>query len=135
MESNDRQLNRVRYGSIFATVGLTRSGSTWTQDTRIGYNRTQAQSFSASNSGSGSPTFFSQFPSFAADFSSVSVGGAGSVATGEDGSGRQDLLQLSHTVSFHTSSHELRFGLEYVQLHPSRTGAPIRSERIFWQSH
>ena len=123
MESNDRQLNRVRYGSIFATVGVTRSGSAWTQDTRIGYNRTQAQSFSASNSGSGSPTFFSQFPSFAADFSSVSVGGAGSVAIGEDGRGRQDLLQLSHTASFHRSGHDVRFGFEYVQLHPSRTGA------------
>ena len=123
MESNDRQLNRVRYGNTFATLGFTRSGSTWTQDTRIGYSRTEAQSFSASSSGSSSPTFFSQFPSFAADFSSVSVGGAGSVAIGEDGRGQQDLLQLSHTASLHTPSHEMRFGFEYVQLHPSRTGA------------
>jgi hypothetical protein len=120
MESAGLQLNRVRYWSAGITLGLTRSGPAWTQDTRVGVSRTQAESGSTLNGGNA--TFFSQFPSIAADFSTVSVGGAGSVATGVDGRGRQDQIQASHTASFHTSNHDVRLGIDYSQLRPSRTG-------------
>jgi len=119
MESADGQVNRVRYRNTGVTLGLTRPGSVWTQDMRIGVSRTEAHSTSASSS---SGTFFSQFPSFAADFSSVSVGGAGSVAIGEDGRGRQDQMQISHTASLHTANHEVRLGMDYAQLRPSSSG-------------
>jgi len=122
-ESGTMQVNRVRYRNSTATLGVTLRSSAWAQDTRMGFSRTSSQSTWVSNSTGMPGTFFSQYPSFAADFSSVAVGGAGSIAAGEDGRSRQDQFQFSHSASFRTSGHALQLGIDWLRLHPERSGA------------
>jgi len=122
-ESGTMQVNRVRYRDSTATLGVTFRASAWTHDTRLGFSRTSSQSTWVSNSTETAGTFFSQYPSFAADFSSVAVGGAGSIAAGEDGRSRQDQFQFSHSASYRTSGHAVQLGIDWLRLHPERSGA------------
>ena len=122
-ESGTMQVNRARYRSSTGTLGLTLHASAWSHDTRLGFSRTSSQSTWVSNSAQAAGTYFSQYPSFAADFSSVAVGGAGSIAVGQDGRSRQDQFQFSHSVSYRTSGHALQLGVDWFRLHPERSGA------------
>ncbi len=121
-ESGLTQINSVDYENAIAILGLTRYGSRWTGDTRASFGRTQAQSKWASTAEQGAGSFYSQFPSLAADFASVTVGGAGSVTVGEDGRNRQDQIQVSHSESLQTARHQLKFGVELLRTRPTRTG-------------
>jgi hypothetical protein len=122
-ESGTMQVNRARYRNSTGTLGLTLHTSAWTHDTRLGFSRTSSHSTWVSNSAQAAGTYFSQYPSFAADFSSVAVGGAGSIAAGEDGTSRQDQFQFSHSAAFRTSHHALQLGVDWFRLHPERSGA------------
>lgn len=122
-DSGTLQVNRVRYRNATATLGVTFHTAGWTHDTRLGFSRTSSRSSWISINGQTAGTFFSQYPSFAADFSSVAVGGAGSIAAGEDGNSRQDQFQFSHVTSLHTSRHTLQLGMDWSRLHPERSGA------------
>ncbi len=122
-ESGTMQVNRAKYRNSTATLGLTLHASAWSHDTRLGFSRTSSQSTWASNSAQGAGTYFSQYPSFAADFSSVAVGGAGSIAVGRDGRSRQDQIQFSHSTSYRTSRHAAQLGVDLFRLHPERSGA------------
>lgn len=122
-ESGLTQINSVDYRNALAILGFTRYGSSWTGDTRLSFSRTQAQStWSSAAEQQGIGSFYSQFPSFAADFASVTVGGAGSMTVGQDGRNRQDQMQLSQTASVQTVRHQLKLGTEYLQMRPTRTG-------------
>jgi hypothetical protein len=122
-ESGLTQVNSVDYRNALAILGLTRSGVRWSGDTRLGYSRSQAQStWSTGAAQQGNGSFYSQFPSLAADFASVTVGGAGSVTVGEDGRNRQDQFEFSETVAVDTARHQLKFGVQFLETHPARTG-------------
>lgn len=112
------QSNDSRYWNGFALAGLTQSTGAWTQDTRASFSRTQV----SARFGSSDPEFYSQFPSQAADFSILSVGGAGSVAQGVGGRNRQDQIELSHAAAFASGAHQLRLGIDYLLLTAVRGG-------------
>ncbi len=112
------QSNNSAYWNGSALAGLTQSTGTWTQDTRLSFSRTQV----TASFGSSAPEFYSQFPSQAADFSILSVGGAGSVAQGVGGRNRQDQMELSHVAGFATGSHQIRLGVDYMLLTAVRGG-------------
>src|SRR5581483_10658927 len=82
-----------------------------------------ASTWSTNGTTASAGDFFSQFPSFAANFASVSVGGAGSIAVGEDGRNRQDQFQVSHTASWQGKRHQVHIGFSYLSLSPRRDGA------------
>jgi hypothetical protein len=129
-ESGLTQIDSVDYLNAIGILGLTRYGVHWTIDARLGFSRTQAQSTYSSGSGEqGAGSFYSQFPSLAADFASVTVGGAGSVTVGEDGRNRQDQFQFSQAASFQTAHHQVKFGAEYLQIRPGRTG-PVSNVNV-----
>lgn len=122
-ESGLTQINKVDYRNTIAILGLTRYGSRWALDTRAGFSRTQAQAtWSAKGSDQGTGSFYSQFPSLAADFASVTVGGAGSVTVGENGRNRQDQFQFSQTAAIGGARHDAKFGVEFMRIRPTRTG-------------
>jgi hypothetical protein len=114
------------------TAGLTHEGP-WTQEARLSFSRIQARSTWIANTPSAGGDFYSQFPSMAADFTTVNVGGAGSVSSGEEGRNRQDLFQISDTLAHHAGQHQLRIGLEYLQWNPVRSGPPS-SETVSFSS-
>jgi hypothetical protein len=121
-ESGTMQVNRAKYRSATATLGLTFRTSAWDHGTRLGLSRTSSRSIWITNSSQGAGTYFSQYPSFAADFSSVAVGGAGSIAAGEDGGSRQDQGQFSHSSSLRVGRHALRLGIDWLETRPRRSG-------------
>ena len=49
----------------------------WIEDSRLGFSRNRASSTWVAGGQTPAPSFYSQFPSFAADFSTITVGGAG----------------------------------------------------------
>jgi len=114
------QVNLSQYRNTVAALGLTHEGSRWTHYTRIGFSRAEAETKLLSNPETAD--FYSEFPSMAADFLSLSVGGAGSISLGQSGSNRQDSIEISHTAALRFGHHELQAGADYQQLHPLRNG-------------
>jgi hypothetical protein len=110
--------NDSRYWNGSAAIGLTHNSAAWTNDTRVSFGRTLA----SSTFGTSDPEFYSQFPSQAADFSVLNVGGAGSVAQGLGGRNWQDLAGVSHVAGFGTGAHQVRVGAEYSLLNAIRRG-------------
>jgi hypothetical protein len=94
-------------------------------DSRLSFSRNEAAStWSATGGGIiALPAFYSQYPSLAADFSNISVGGAGSVSLGQSGHNFQNQWQVSHISGVHLASHEAQFGIGLVDLEPVRRGA------------
>jgi hypothetical protein len=133
-ESGYTQTDLSTYQNAVGVLGLTRESAEWTHDTRASFSRTSGASrwLPGPNQGSGGD-FYSQFPSFAADFSSISVGGAGSIASGSNGSVRQDQVQFSHIAALRVSNHSLSMGFEYLQLRPVRTG-PVSNFDVAFSS-
>jgi hypothetical protein len=122
-ESGATNLNRAWYRNSVATLGLTHRKSNWVYDTRAGFSRTSSRSTWELNSDQAPGTFFSQYPSFAADFSSVAVGGSGSIAVGGNGKSVQDEFQISQSATFRVSGHAVQLGAGWFQLNPTRSGA------------
>ncbi len=133
-ESGFTEINSSNYENAVATLGLTYGSTSWLQDTRASFSRTLAASRWLPQTGTrAGGDFYSQFPSFAADFSSISVGGAGSIDMGEAGRNRQDQIQLSHRASFHRSNQNVSIGFEYIQLRPVRSG-PVSNFNVAFSS-
>jgi hypothetical protein len=123
-ESGFSQVDVSRYDYGLAVLGLTHYGRSWIHDTRLSFGRMEARStWSTNGTALAAGDFFSQFPSFAASFASVSVGGAGSIAVGQNGRNRQDQIQLSHAASWQGAGHQVHAGFSYLELHPTRSGA------------
>ncbi len=117
------QVVQTRYRNQIASFGLTSTTGRWTQSSRLSYSRNEAAStWLAEPSVASLPAFYSQYPSLAAEFSNIVVGGAGSVSLGQDGHNLQDHWQASHQAAFSASHHQLRFGLDYMAWHPMRNG-------------
>ena len=124
-ESGLTQTNLTHYRGRVATLGSTWTTGAWVHDSRLSFSRNEAESaWSASAGGQNPlPAFYSQYPSLAADFSNISVGGAGSVSLGQNGRNRQNQWQASHTSGLRLSRHEVQFGIGVVDLQPLRSGA------------
>jgi hypothetical protein len=123
-EGGFTQVDQSTYRNSVTVLGLASDSTAWTQDSRVSFSRTTAESrwLPAQGNGGAGGGFYSQFPSFAADFTSISVGGAGSVETGISGRDRQDQIQLSHAATWRAGAHHVRLGFEYLQLRPVRGG-------------
>ena len=117
------QLDYSSYRNSTAVLGITHDSAAGIENTRVSFSRTVASSQWSPPSGSqASGAFYSQYPSFAAEFSTISIGGAGSVQAGESGRTSQDQIQLSEGFSRQTGRHDLRLGVDYLQLRPIRGG-------------
>jgi hypothetical protein len=133
-QSGFTQINLTDYRNTIAVAAVTRETSAWTQDSRASFSRTAAASrWLPSPAQAAGGDFYSQFPSFAADFSSISVGGAGSIDAGESGRNRQDQIQLSHTAAHSAAKHRVAVGLDYLQLRPVRMG-PVTNFNVAFSS-
>jgi hypothetical protein len=108
------------YRNSIAALGITHDSASGIEDTRLSFSRTSAASQWLPPSGS--EPFYSQYPSFAAEFSTISIGGAGSVQAGDGGRSSQNQIQISEGISRRKGSHDLRFGAEFLQLRPIRGG-------------
>jgi hypothetical protein len=117
------QVDFSSYRSSAVVLGITHDSLRGSEDTRLSFSRVIADSqwLPPANSQTGS-AFYSQYPSFPAEFSTISIGGAGSVEAGESGRTSQNQIQVSQILSRHSGSHELRIGIDYVQLRPIRGG-------------
>lgn len=133
-ESGYEQINLADYRNTVAVIGATRDSASWIQETRASFARTAADSrwFPLPGQSAGGD-FYSQFPSFAANFSSISVGGAASIDLGEAGTNRQDQIRFSHTATRNAPNHRIVIGFEYLQLRPLRTG-PLTNVNIAFSS-
>ena len=118
-DSGLTQIDFSSYRNSAAVLGVTHDSASGADDTRISFSRTIAAS---QWSPPASAAFYSQYPSFAAEFSTISIGGAGSVEAGDSGRTRQNQIQLSQLLSRHARAHELRIGFDYLQLRPIRGG-------------
>ncbi|HEV8038538.1 MAG TPA: TonB-dependent receptor [Bryobacteraceae bacterium] len=114
------ELDRTQYQDAVAALGVTRTGSAWIEDTRLSFSRNRASSTWAPGGQTPAPSFYSQFPSFAADFSTITVGGAGSVTSGQDGRNQEGQLEASWTATRQASGHTLSLGADFLNLRPSR---------------
>lgn len=123
-ESGLTQTDFTQYRNEVAVLGADSTEGRWTQESRLGFSRNEATStWSVTGGGEPpSPAFYSQYPSLAADFSNVVVGGAGSVSVGQNGRNLQNQWEASHTAAFQTSRHQIRFGVDYTDLQPERSG-------------
>lgn len=126
------QVNLSRYRNTLAALGVTHAGSRWTHDSRIGFSRAEAESRLLANAATAD--FYSAFPSMAADFLSLSVGGAGSISLGQSGSNRQDSIEISHTAALRTGHREFEVGADYQQLDPLRNG-PVAGYTIAFSTY
>jgi len=126
------QVNLSRYRNTVAALGVTHDGSRWTQNWHIGFSRAEAETTLLANPETAN--FYSAFPSMAADFLSLSVGGAGSISLGQSGANRQDSAEISHTAALRAGHHELQMGADYQQLHPLRNG-PVAGITIAFSTY
>jgi hypothetical protein len=123
-ESGFSQVALSRYRYAIAVLGLTHHGPSWSHATRLSFGLTEARStWSTNGSSISAADFFSQFPSFAAGLAGVSVGGAGSIVVGQNGRNRQNQIEASHAASWQRGGHQLRAGVSYLELIPTRDGA------------
>lgn len=118
------QINSTHYRGRVAALGSTWTTGAWLHESRLSFSRNDANSMWSSAGGSqpALPAFYSQYPSLAADFSNISVGGAGSVSLGESGHNLENQWQVSQTSGLRLSRHEATFGIGYVDLQPARDG-------------
>jgi hypothetical protein len=117
------QVDNSSYRNSNGVLGVTHDTALGIEDARVSFSRTVASSQWSPPAGSeASGAFYSQYPSFAAEFSTISIGGAGSVQAGESGRTSQDQIQMSEGFSRQTGRHDLRFGADYLQLRPIRGG-------------
>ena len=95
-ESGLTQTNLTHYRGRVAALGSTWTQGAWVHDSRLSFSRNEAEStWSATGGGHNPlPAFYSQYPSLAADFSNISVGGAGSVSLGQSGHNFQNQWQV-----------------------------------------
>jgi Carboxypeptidase regulatory-like domain len=123
-ESGLDEIDLTQYRNRVAVLGATVVQGQWTHDSRLSFSGNEATStWSVAPGGEiPPPAFYSQYPSLAADFSNVVVGGAGSVSVGQDGRNLQNQWQISQVSAVQTPRHQLRFGLEYLELQPERNG-------------
>ena len=122
-DSGLTQIDFSSYRSSAAVLGIAHDSVSGVDDMRISFSRTVAASaWSPPSSSQTGDAFYSQYPSFAAEFSTISIGGAGSVEAGDSGRTSQNQIQISELVSRHAGAHELRFGVDYLQLRPIRGG-------------
>ncbi|MGD0049016.1 MAG: TonB-dependent receptor [Bryobacteraceae bacterium] len=126
------QVNLSQYRNTVAAVGVTHEGSRWTHYSRIGFSRAEAETKLLTNPETAD--FYSAFPSMAADFLSLSVGGAGSISLGQSGSNRQDSIEISHTAALRLGRHQLQAGADYQQLDPLRNG-PVAGYTIAFSTY
>jgi hypothetical protein len=123
-ESGIADTNLTQYRNRVAVLGATLTEGQWIHDSRLSFSGNEATSTwsIAQNGQTPVPAFYSEYPSLAADFSNIVVGGAGSLSVGQDGRNLQNLWQASHASALQTPRHQIRFGLEYVELEPARSG-------------
>ena len=126
------QVNLSQYRNTVAALGVTHEGSRWTHTTRIGFSRAEAETKLLANPETAD--FYSAFPSMAADFLSLSVGGAGSISLGQSGSNRQDSIEISHTAALRIGHHNVQAGADYQQLQPLRNG-PVAGLMIAFSTY
>jgi hypothetical protein len=132
-ETGLTQTNTTHYRGRVAALGSTWTGQRWIQDTRVSFSRNEARTTWAAAGGGVDPQpgFYSQYPSLAADFSNISVGGAGSVSFGQSGHNVQNQWQASHTASWRLAQHEAVFGLNFVDLTTARHGGETSTTVAF----
>ncbi len=131
-DSGLTQIALTEYRNRVAAIGLTQTHGSWLHDTRLSYSRNEATSTWFSGDGTNSsPAFYSQYPSLAADFSNIVVGGAGTVSVGQNGHNLQNQWQASHISALQTSRHQTRFGFEYLELQPVRDGPSLSATIAF----
>jgi hypothetical protein len=118
------QTDLTEYRNQMATLGNTLAAGRWMHDSRVSYSRNDVTSTwsLAGGAESPAPSFYSQYPSLAADFTNVVVGGAGSVSVGQNGRNRENQWEASHASSRDTARHQIRLGIDYVDLRPERSG-------------
>jgi len=121
-EAGLTEIDRTQYQDAVAVLGVTHTGSAWIEDLRFSLSRNRAASIWLAGGQTPQPGFYSQFPSFAADFSTISVGGAGSVTSGQNGRNQEDQMEASWTATRQTSSHSISGGVNFLDLRPSRNG-------------
>jgi hypothetical protein len=126
------QVNLSQYRNTVAALGLTHEGSRWTHTTRIGFCRAEAETKLLANPETAD--FYSAFPSMAADFLSLSVGGAGSISLGQSGANREDSIEISHTAALRIGHHDIQAGADYQQLQPLRNG-PVAGLTIAFSTY
>jgi hypothetical protein len=123
LQSGWDQVNLSSYRTSVAVLGLNSEANRWTNETRLGFNRTQAVSrWLGQTPADSSGLLYSPTASSDAALSGVTVSGAGSIATGEEGRNRQDQFQFSHTASHQIARHTLKAGVEYRQRRLNRMG-------------
>lgn len=123
-ESGITQTDLTQYRNQVAVLGTTLIHGRWTHDGRLSFGRNEATSTWSLPAGGEAPppAFYSQYPSLAADFSNIVVGGAGSVSMGQNGRNLQSRWQGSLESVWQTARHEVRLGFEYLELQPERNG-------------
>ena len=123
-DSGATQTNHTEYRNLTAVLGVTRTFARWIHDSRLGFSRNEATSTWSLPTGGELPPapFYAQYPSLAADFTNVVVGGAASVSVGQNGRNLQNQWQFSQTAALETSRHQSRFGVTYLELRPERIG-------------
>jgi len=118
------QIDLTQYRNKSATLGTTLAKGLWTHDGLVSFSWNEATStWSLPEGGEAPPAaFYSQYPSLAADFTNVVVGGAGSVSAGQNGRNLQRQWQASEISAVRTARHQIRWGFEYLELQPERNG-------------
>jgi hypothetical protein len=131
-DSGLTQIALTEYRSRVAALGVTQTSGSWIHDSKLSYSRNEATSTWSTDGGVTSPpAFYSQDPSLAADFSNIVVGGAGTVSVGQNGHNVQNQWQASHISAWQTSRHQVRFGVEYLELQPVRNGPALSATIAF----
>jgi Carboxypeptidase regulatory-like domain/TonB dependent receptor len=60
------------------------------------------------------------------------LGGVGDILTGEGGRNRQGQMNLAGTLALNRDTHEIRFGVDYQRLTPSRESAAVTTVASSW---
>ena len=135
-DSGLTQIALTQYRNRVAALRLTQAEGRWSHETRLSYSRNEASStWSISwKGGAASPAFIFAIsePGFA-DFSEYRGGRRGGTVFGgaKTAHNLQDQWQATHISAWQTSHHQLRFGLEYLELQPVRSGPGLSATIAF----
>ena len=116
------EVDRTQYQYAVATFGVTQIGPSWIENMRLSISRNRAGSTWIAGGNEPAPGFYSQVPSLAADFSTITLGGAGSVTSGQNGRNQEDQIEASWTATRQTSAHAVTMGATFEELRPFRNG-------------
>lgn len=119
--------NRASFDSQTATLGfLSVLGPRMTNDLRLGHSRTTVESEWLPGAIGIDPKTLLPSPGEGQRLYGIGIRGIGQILTGDPGRSRQTQWNLNDTVSVTAGRHDLRFGIDYQRLSPTRD-QPIAS--------